>query len=92
MSHHKIFNNKLAQQVSQQIVPSQNVSRSVQVQLPPPGSKTSLIDNYSSGKPNTLSLPKGTEITIEKYAPPDWALVRTNDNRLGYIGIGSISK
>lgn len=72
---------------------SQNVpSRSVQVQLPPPGSKTSLIDNYSSAKPNTLSLPKGTEITIEKYAPPDWALVRTNDNRLGYIGIGAISK
>ena len=43
------------------------------------------------GSQSTLTLSKGTEVTVLRYGPRDWVFVRTLDGREGFIGSQVIS-
>ena len=61
----------------------------------PEGSAAMILKDYSSTKKNTLDLSKGTEVTVVKYYPNNWVLVKTSDGNQGYIGnryLGNIIK
>ena len=55
----------------------------------PVGQKAVLTQDFKynkAGNQSTLTLSKGTEVTVLRYGPRDWVVVRTQDGREGFIG------